>query len=505
MPMAIGLLALEVVGLGGLTLFGLGAATTASIVGSTILLGATVGASLLLSPTTGSPLSTTEPIAGNPIRKTDVTLRQALPARFVDIGRVRTGGVLFFLETKDAAPSTRLFTGVILSCAEINLVEDVYLNDTSFTALLPLGDFHDQGTAAATYDPGGAGIVNPNIWVETGNGTPGDTWPQLIGADFPSRNNINYAARGLAYAVMIELQGATPEEHSSWYPNGGWKLTAVIRGAKLPDPRLSVDLGADMEYPNGAAWVYSANAALAVLRFLLDKDLGWGHDPDDFDLLSFANAADACAVVDAADPSSRILYAANGRYVTTDARKATLDRLLENCDGRLIEQPSGKAALFVGFFPSTVVEITTANILEAQFEAFGDTLDRVGSVRPRIVLESENWQETDITSVDVADPDEDQALKQVDLPLPFCTSEYQARRLASARLKRLNPAWRGTIVTNLTGLRAMGERFVRIKFDPLGINKVFEIGSGAALNVQNFTVTFDDLVSIEPNHWNTPT
>lgn len=80
--------------------------------------------------------------------------------------------------------------------------------------------------------------------------------------------------------------------------------------------------------------------------------------------------------------------------------------------------------------------------------------------------ESEPWVNQD--SVDL------NGLQSTTLDLSWCPSHGQARRRQKLEAYRLDPAWSGEILTNASGLDALGETFIRVRIAELGINEIFE-------------------------------
>lgn len=485
-----------VVGATGPSLAAAVSITAAQAIGAAIVIGATVAVSVLVSPKQGRKLDAT-----------DIVIKQSLPGRFIDIGRVKTAGCIFFEDQSQAfndslnAVTPTLVIGTILSCTPIQEVETIYFQDAPVinSAQMPA----DQQVVAPT----GGYPWTGKLQVEKGRGQPTDTAPTILFRQFPviystgSTPDPAYANRGLAYAVVSYSQDLTVQGQTNSYPQGAPPVAAVIKGAMLPDPR-----NAAHDLHNPATWTWSDNSALAVLRFCLDQD-GWGLQPEDFDLASFAAAAHRCEDTTPDGPR----YSSWGRYWTTAERAQNLRELLMACDGRLVEQADGTAALRVGAYPTNeelaqLVTIQTADIIEATFNPFGDTLDRVGSVKTRFVDEMNNWQEIDGPEVSLANPDVDQAIKTEDLPIQFCPRAGQAARLAKARLRSLNPDWRANITTRLIGMQVMGERFVRVVFQPpggLNIDRIFEIVGGISLNLAGGVPTSVSMTlqSVNSDNW----
>src|SRR5215467_7544973 len=333
---------------GSVTFLGL----TSAQVGGAILLGASLGVSLALQPS----------VAKNPMDKSEETIRQALPARTIAIGEVLLGGAVHLYEKSQV--HTSLVIAKIMCAAPIHAVSNIYFNNVE--EALDTGK-SDQGRLAVL-----SGTYAGQIVVEPGYGRYDQGPSPLLSHDIPDIGwTAADVAKGLAYIAAEFVQGSTLEIHHDQFPNGVPDVTCAVQGVSLPDPRFN-------DPANPATWTYSRNAALAVLRFLLDID-GWGHTTAMYDLASFAAAADICDQI--VDGDGR--YVAAGIYSTTEDRAATLGDLLEACDGRLIEQPDGRAKLYVGAYAEPAIVITAAQVIDAEFERFGDIMERVDLVKPR--------------------------------------------------------------------------------------------------------------------------
>lgn len=455
------------IGGGALIISGLGAGVTTGTLAIAQVLSAvvTVGASIGLNAALGllnKPKNT---------QTNKITIKQPLPARFIDFGRVRSGGCIAWFYSPDG----RLFTVRIISCTKIEQVETFFLDDYSC----------DGSTL--------------NSGVQT-NSTPGHPWNGFVYLQMTHGSDTQAAIplvagidgwgperrlRGMAACAVAYVQG-NKDNWSNRYPNGAPNPTFVIKGAMVPDPRNPAH---DLEDPN--TWTYSDNWARCFLRWCLDVD-GWGLSPDDFDIDSFKQACTDCEVNQVTTSGFEPRYRAYGRYTTSDTRATTLANFLAAAGATLLEQPNGKLAVFVGKerTPNSATDITDAHIRDVQLDRFPDALDRVDGIRARITWEYASWEEQEVPAVYSgasfygSQPDVD------DLPLAYCPSPYQAQRIAYATLKQRRADWSGTIKTTLHGLRCYGEPVVRITIGELGINgQIFEITSPPTLDLSDMSVT----------------
>lgn len=404
-----------------------------------------------------------------PMQSTSSVIKQPLPGRFIDIGRVKTGGAIAFY----ASPDAFLYAVRILSCTRIEEIESVYLDD-----------FPTHGTPLADGVPNNAlngpwfgrvvaqayrgSVSQPALWLVTLSGL----WTS------------DHRLRGMA-ALGLRYDPVPKEDFASIYPNGAPNPTVVIKGAMLPDPR---DPSHDLTDPE--TWTYSENMARAILRYCLDID-GWGLRVEDLHLPSWQTACDDCDDLVATTSGTEPRYRCWGRYTTVEDRASTLQEMLAGCGGTLLEQPDGTLGLFVGKHrePDPAITITDQHILDVQLERFPNALDRVDGIKPRIVWQGAGWEEQECPTVYAGGDTYGAAPDVDDLSLRYCPSPYQGQRLGKAVLKQRRPEWQGTIKTTLHGLRCYGEPVVRIILAELDIDGTFEIIGQPVLDLSTMTVT----------------
>ena len=401
-----------------------------------------------------------------PVQKSDSTIKQALPARFIDVGRTKSAGCLFWYES----PTQFFYVGKIITCDRITEIEQVWLNDTlmSYSGTL-------EGVATSTNGP-----WEDNVVVEARLGAVDQSISSLLSGGFSELAwPGDYRLAGLPW-IISRYRQVDQKKFMEKYPNGAPETAVVGKMASCPDPRNPAH---DLSDPQ--TWTWTDNAACVILRYLVDID-GWGLDPDDIDIASFQDAANHCDQDVPTTSGWEKRYRIWGRYTTSQDRSSVVKAMLETCDGRLIEGPDGKAYLYVGIARTPTVTLTDDDFISIRIEPFGDPLDRVGTIQPRCVLESQNWQEQPVPQVSLPDVDPSAAAQIEDMPLQYCPSEYQAQRLAKIRLHQLSPEWTITGVCNLGGLRSFGERVVRVVHSELGIDQTFEV-TGYGLNLTDFT------------------
>ena len=165
-----------------------------------------------------------------------------------------------------------------------------------------------------------------------------------------------------------------------------------------------------------------------------------------------------------------------GSYQLNERPADVLGRMLACCDGRLVPTPDGGLTLDVGAWAEPSVILTTDAITGFSEVGRGrDVMTSANTIRATFLDPNQDYQSTD------ADPwaDENNVSERgeeaKDVQFNMAPSHSQARRLMKLEWFRANPNWVGTFNTNLMGLAAFGERFVRIQYPLFGINSVFEV------------------------------
>jgi hypothetical protein len=165
-----------------------------------------------------------------------------------------------------------------------------------------------------------------------------------------------------------------------------------------------------------------------------------------------------------------------GSYQLNERPADVLGRMLACCDGRLVPTPDGGLTLDVGAWAEPSVILTTDSITGFSEVGRGrDVMTSANTIRATFLDPNQDYQSTD------ADPwaDENDVSERgeeaKDVQFNMAPSHSQARRLMKLEWFRANPNWVGTFNTNLMGLAAFGERFVRIQYPLFGINSVFEV------------------------------
>lgn len=449
-PLSIGIAVLVNIGYGG-AISGFGA----TLLGSAILGAIGLGASLL-----SSALFSPKP-AEIPSSDRQATARQSVGARVRFYGRVKTGGTLWFFETKDGT----LYVGVTLNEGEISGVVEWWLNDQLVTT-----------------DADGQVNEAPYVFTDNGNtyrvarllakyGTAEQTVFSLLDSVFPEVDE-SHRNRGVALALG-QFQEVPRDQISNVYPQ--------------LNPNIRVVQDASLVYKVREGFRgWSDNAGDVIYDYLTGMDgagfqYGAGYDPDEVEIASFqafANLSYQPVTLKGGGIIPR--YSINGSYGLNEEMRDVLPRMLAACDGELYMNSVGKIAIRGGQWvdPELVLDDSLGHIISGEFRRGQQALAAFNELTTIYVEPRLDYQEAEaqpwVDSGNIAlrgRPVQDR------LDLQMVTHHAQARRLAKIHSAKQNPEWIGTVVTNYYGMNAIDESVVRIKFAPFEIDAVFRIVS----------------------------
>lgn len=267
-------------------------------------------------------------------------------------------------------------------------------------------------------------------------------------------------------SVGIVLGREKEKRFMEMFPNGARVEYKQLReGALVYDPRTGKT-------------AYSDNAALCIRDFLiseygmrLPKSVVSVADGD------WAKAADICdeAVplkAGGTEPRYRIAMT----YQLDEAPSAVLRRMLNAADAEIFPTPEGGLTIQVGKWRAPTVTLDEDAITGISGLCRGaDVLSRYNIIRAQYTSPDHKFEEVD------ADPWADEESVSLygesaqDVQFYESPSHGQTRRLMKRAFAALNASWRMTITTNLRGLSAFGERFIRVKIAEFNINTTFEI------------------------------
>ncbi|HUB63146.1 MAG TPA: hypothetical protein VL996_01640 [Methylocella sp.] len=423
----------------------IGGVSIASLIGEGVTLGGIFALGQLTQPRTHQPAGQFQ------------LTKQAVPPRVRVYGRVMMGGALYF----QAAPYIYQ-RGTYFCDGPIDAFEDIYLGDY-LTVGIPTGI---------------AGDYPWLDWItfETQTGTIPQSRPASL--NYPWWD-ATHEGNGLANIVMNCLIPYDPtggknleQMFKTVYPSGVPALRAVLRGSKIYDPR-----DVTQSWTDPTTWKWSQNSALCILDFLT-SNRGYNIPNARIDLASFTAFAYLCdSTVLRYDGTTELAYVCWGSYRLDEEPRSVLERLLLTCDGELLQQSDGTIGIRGGQFVTPSVTITSDMILGYEVQNGPDKMSAFNEYRIHFTSPLQGYQLIEGNPYDdvVAQAANGGQIIAQDLELAFVPSDWQAYRLAKIYMAQNNPEWLLTLTTTIAALDALGERFVNVEIDELGISDSFLI------------------------------
>jgi len=384
------------------------------------------------------------------------TIRQAVPPRWKHYGRVRIGGPQFWLQSEDT--QGYLYQGLVLNQGRIDAFEAYHIDDSAVEI---------DGTGLVLSPP----FDTINVKLRTKLGLPTETAYTILETQF---GYSNIRGDGIA-SILGEFDNfATAEDQQQNYPNGLPKIRATIRSSVVWDPREVTQDRTDK-----TTWGWSDNPVICLLDYMMSPDgfgLPWGRFQNNInEWISAANECDEL-VWSAEDSLFEKRYRIAASYLFTDDPIDVLKRFEETFDGRTWQRRDGSIGVSVGIFKGSEVTIDNKSILRFDLERGQDRLTAIAGVRAQYMSPANDYRENDAepwpdgeTVIGLSDD------RVANLELTWVPSHGQARRLMQKTYERGRARWRGQIITNLSGMKLIDERYARFVIDELNIDENFEI------------------------------
>jgi hypothetical protein len=252
---------------------------------------------------------------------------------------------------------------------------------------------------------------------------------------------------------------------------------------------------------------------LQIIDLLTSTDHGLGLDwataiePGLAALMVQANACDEGIPLKFGGTEPR--YESSGfAYLSTDPAEI-LQAILLTCDGWLAEGPNGAMVMWVGKYIAPTVTFTDSHILGYTIDHGVADEEAVNEIQFEYTPTANDYREAAGTPWrDEADIAERGRVRSQRLPLTWCQSHTQARRLAKRSMARYLARLRGSMTVSLYGLKALGQRWVAIQSEDIAdlTNAVVEI-SRLRIDLARATCTFEWRL-VNPNEidaWNPTT
>jgi hypothetical protein len=381
-------------------------------------------------------------------------VQQSVPKRVRHMGRVRCGGKLLMVETRD-----RVLHQVIYLCeGEIDAFEEFYLDNR----LVRLIDIDADGFVriAPFGGPPEPDKDNSLIRVQWLTGRDDQLAFPIPVAELPEIWTEDHRARGCALIYgRCFAPSAISNKFTKVYPSRYTVFNTVIRGGKILDPRTGTR-------------AFSENLVVMLYDYLTHPQ-GMQIDPEYVDATEFSEGADhADDILDAKGDATVRRYWGSFSYELDGEPGENVKRLLQATAGRIYLKPNGK----IGYKPGRWHE-PTVTIRDADLTYCG-LVDRAGPLRDANEIIAQYTNPNARYSQATAEPWRDEAdisasglRKTVPLEMLEVNNHNHARRLAKLEARRRAPRWQGPIRTNLAGLQAWDQPTIILSVEDLGIEE----------------------------------
>jgi hypothetical protein len=334
-----------------------------------------------------------------------------------------------------------------------------------------------------------AGLVH----IRFDNGAPSIGTPFFFnGTDMDSLfNPSTHLARDIAWLSLLCSPTDNAEDFTQVYPRNLPVPSVVADLSPVWDPRDNTQSRTD-----ASTWKISYNPIIQMIDFLTRADGGLGLDYDIIigpvlaQWIEEANICDASELK--ADGTYENRYQSHGWFTFDNKPEDIINAILATCDGWMCEAGDGTIAIKVGYYRDPTVTLTDAHILS--FSAAYGQADEQSVNEIDITFTDPTQAYAKVQTETLRDEDAISAagvVRSQPLDLTWVQSNSQARRLASRAMQRLNPQMTGTFVTTLYGLRALGERWIAVKYPHVsGLQDCVVEIQDASIDLMNGRVTF---------------
>ncbi|MBS7542535.1 hypothetical protein [Ancylobacter oerskovii] len=442
-----------------------------TIVSTGLQIGIAYGASYLASALADQP--TAKPVDITQIVKQDV------PPRWKHYGRRKVGGAMLMGETIDDA----LHIVLAHNEGEIDGFERFFLHDREVTFT---GGSDGGGINTEPYPDG-------SITLEVRKGTDDQTAFGGLVSTAPSLWTNDHRGRGIAMSYL-RCNAVESEKQSDVYPQGIPALTNIARYSLCYDPRTDT-----------RAW--TRNIALQLADFLTSPDgrqIPWEY----INVPRLITAANICdSAFPKKDGSTIQKYAGGLSYDLPGEPGPVVARFLVAMDGRLSLLSDGTIAIDAGAAVTPTYTLTDDHIIAYELKPVPALGDEVNEVVVKYSNSAADYAEA--TCDPWRDEDDISASGQIKSHPPIEAYEVEdhahARYLARLAWLRKNAPFQGWIRSDLDGLNAFDERFIRIKGTMFNLDRTFEITAAPEFDFTTNTVTLQ-VAAFDPeeayNGWN---
>ena len=399
--------------------------------------------------------------------------RSTSAKRVRHLGRVRASGTIVFYDWTNIVTTRRLFKLLAVADGGMTDVVQWYLNNE------PVSVDADGYVTTAPWDKGNVRLR----WRKgiEGDGWDGGDWADLRSA-FPGYWTADHRLRGIG-TILATFDAVDDDE------------VAEVYGGSEPEVSALID-GAPCYYPVDDTTQHRTNPAIQLADICTNSVYG-PLAAADLNLTSFSTAQTRCDSSVPTDGGTRQRYRSGISYLLSDPFKDTAQKLLDAMGGRAWIDNDGKLAVEAGYWTAPTITITEDKIVEMDYGAGTERINRVTALQPSYVAPQIRWQET---NADTWYDNDAIALwgegepKGVDL---LAVQHHgQARHICKQMIARMNPRRRMTLTLRAFGLRLIGERRVAVNIPRLGLSNVPFWIDQLGFDGTNVTV---DLIEADPD------
>lgn len=430
---------------------------TSFVIQAALAVGLSTAANALMGPNAPKPADVT------------AVLKQDLPPRMRHYGVRRVGGALIFIEVDDKGA---IYMVIAHGDGPWDGFDQWFVDGR---AVLLDGD---GWIATSPYE---TSSYASKVKIETRLGTATQAAFAEIVAEFPAIWTSAHQAKGI---VTSYLYGKTvgADGFRKIYPNGVPSWNVIARTGLVYDPRDEAQSADD-----ASTWEFSRLLPLQLADYLTHPD-GMAIPRSAINTARLAAAADIAAATLPTKAGGTVQRYAGGLSYSLDAEPASvIARFLRAMDGRLVLLPDGTIAIDCGIWSEPTVVIEDGDIIEYTLDDTSGPQSKATDVIVKYTFAEAAYAETQADTW-VGDGGGSFADETLSIEAFEIESHHHARRIAKLAQRRASPDLQGTITTNLSGLRAWDQRFVRIRGTVLDLDRTFEV-VGIALDIEAGRVT----------------
>jgi hypothetical protein len=456
--------------IGALIIYAVNAIFGSSIVGTATVAGVsyeTIIGATVLGATSIALASSLQPSLPKPDGQ--LSLQQPTPFRRRVYGRAKMGGYLTFWTSLNGT----LFSLVVVAAHEIDAYESFWLGDREVN-VTSTGWVNEviapPGAASNQFSPDGEAHVQ--LYFRTG--APGQTASPTLMLYFPTLWTEQMVGVGMADILLYE-GGVSQQQFPSVYPGGQQPVRAVLRGAKIYDPRDETQSPTDP-----TTWKWTDNAALVILDYLTNSD-GWRIAQSIF--LGGNAAAITLDAINTCDELIELVsggteprYRLWGFYDFNEEPRSVLARMQAACGGWLEPQTDGSVGIRVGKWIEPTFTITDDMIVGYEVQHFVGEFDAINEIRATFNDPNNDYQDTETSPLDNdADIAARGYIKSSTVDARHCPSFTQVRRIQKIALAEASPDLSITLFCNYGALGGRNKKFLNAQISSLNISRSFRV------------------------------